>query len=84
MSEQERSMSNPEVADLLDLHFTFVSRLRSGIRQPSYTTLAKVKAVFDWPFDEQVGAILNDRYHIELEKKIDRYAAAHPKEKANA
>jgi len=75
-------MSNPEVAALLHLDFTFVSRLRTGQRQPSITTLAKVREIFGWSIDEQVDAILADDYHIQFESQIDTYAATH-QEKAN-
>jgi transcriptional regulator with XRE-family HTH domain len=69
-----RSMSNPEVGDLLGVHFTFASRIRSGRRTPSLTTMVKIRDVFDWSLDDQAKAIQNGTYPALLEQRIDAYA----------
>lgn len=68
-----RTMTNPQVADLLGIHFTHASRLRTGQREPSITMIAKVRDVLDWSADDQLDAILKDRYHILLEGRLAKY-----------
>lgn len=74
MTDTRSSMSNPQVADLLGVHYTYVSRLRSGRRLPSISTMAKIKELFDWDYESQVKAVLSDDFHVEFEKRLASYA----------
>lgn len=50
------AVSNPKVADRLGLHFTMVSRLRSGARLPSVEMMVKIEEEFNWSIAHQVKA----------------------------
>lgn len=76
MSET-RSMTNPQFAELIGMHFTFASRLRTGQRKPSLSTMVKISSLFDWSLDDQAKAMGRDNWHILLEQRIDQYAKTH-------
>ncbi len=82
MSES-RSMSNPQVAELIHVHFTHASRLRSGRRKPSRQMMSEIKRVFGWSIDDQSTAIDQGTFATEFEGHITEYAATHPQEPAN-
>lgn len=50
-------LTNEQVADLIGLTHSAVSRLRSGSRQPSMKTMFTVEAAFDWPAADQIQVI---------------------------
>lgn len=71
------AISNPQVADLIDMSPTGVSRLRSGARHPSVMTMITVADVFNWSMALQAHAYVEEDYHIEFEKVlVEQYGAA--------
>ena len=52
--ENENGLTNQRVAELIGLTYSAISRLRSGDRQPSITTMYAIESVFDWPVVDQL------------------------------
>lgn len=67
-------MTNQEVADMLQLTHSAVSRLRNGTRSPSLQTMVRVETALDWPLNEQITAKIEDTYAPYLEGQIARVA----------
>lgn len=64
------AISNPQVAALIDMSPTSVSRLRSGERHPSVMTMIEICEVFNWSIANQAYAYAEDNYHLEFEKVL--------------
>lgn len=54
----QAAATNSEIAQLLGLTHSGVSRIRAGLRIPSFTTMAAIATEFDWPIEQQVGAVV--------------------------
>ena len=73
------AISNPTVAEALGIDATMVSRMRSGKRIPSITTMAAVEKAYGWSMDKQVDAALSHQYHIKFEAMlIDKFGIDNP------
>jgi transcriptional regulator with XRE-family HTH domain len=71
---RKKHMTNQEVADLLFLTHSAVSRLRNGTRSPSLQTMVTVETALDWPLNEQITAKIEDTYATYLEGQIAKIA----------
>lgn len=59
------------VADLGVLTVSSISRIRSGDREPQYTTIWRIKDVYHWPIYDQVEAIIEGNYAEKFERRLD-------------
>lgn len=64
--------SNQTVASELGIHFTTVSRLRSGQRTPSLTLMQKISKTYDVPMDRLVQAKLRGQFSAVFGRVVDR------------
>jgi transcriptional regulator with XRE-family HTH domain len=60
--------TNPEIADLIGVHFTAVSRWRSGSREPTYMSMLLIAEALKWPVGEQASARVRGVYAEEFER----------------
>lgn len=65
-------MTNQEVANLIGLSHSSVSRIRKGERSPSLGAMVRIDASLDWPIDQQVTAKIEGVYAAYFEGQIDR------------
>lgn len=66
--------SNPTVAREIGLTYTAVSRLRSGARVPSVSTMLMIQEIFGWPCQEQMDARGSGTFHLAFEAMlIEKY-----------
>lgn len=61
---------HPVVAERLDVNFSSVSRLRTGVRHPSYRLMTKIEQEFGWDCGQQVHAAVNGTYANEFERVL--------------
>lgn len=54
----QAAATNAEIAQLLGLTHSGVSRIRAGHRCPSFPTMARIAEEFDWPIEAQVVAAI--------------------------
>jgi len=67
-------MTNQEVADLIGLSMSGVSRLRTGSRAPNDETMHRVHQALGWDIHQQFTARLNGDYPDAFNRAIRRYA----------
>jgi transcriptional regulator with XRE-family HTH domain len=69
-------MTNQEVADMLGITHSAVSRLRAGNRLPNLDTMARIETALDWPATDQFKVKYNHgpaAYSQELENRISAF-----------
>lgn len=68
-------ISHQEIADVVGLDMSTVSRLRAGQRKPNIDTMQRVEQAFAWPLADQVKArdLGPDRYAQDFEAHVRRY-----------
>lgn len=66
----QAAATNTEIAVLLGLTHSGVSRIRAGLRHPSFPTMVKIAAEFEWPVNEQIDARVANRYAAEFEERM--------------
>lgn len=71
---RKEHMTNREVAELLGLDHSTISKYRNGTRTPSLDVMVRIHNVLSWPLDEQVTAVIEDVYAPYLEGQIAQYA----------
>lgn len=71
---RKEHMTNREVADLVGLTHSTISKYRSGTRTPSLDVMVKISGALDWPLEDQITAVLEDVYAPYLEGQIAQYA----------
>lgn len=64
-------MNGRQLSEKLDISQAHVSRLRSGDRLPSMALMWAVDAALGWPAADQMVAIRQQRYHTELNARLD-------------
>lgn len=64
-------VTNEAVAKRLGLTHSAISRIRSGDRLPSFDTMVRIDAEYDWPIQDQTDARLLGSYHVEFERIIN-------------
>lgn len=65
-------MTNQEVATLIGLSHSSVSRIRKGERSPSLEAMVRIDSTLNWPIDQQVTAKIEGVYAAYFEGQIDR------------
>lgn len=68
-------LTNEQIAKLIGLTHSAVSRLRSSDRQPSIATMYRVESAFGWPASEQLETrMLNAKAWAEgFETALDNF-----------
>jgi transcriptional regulator with XRE-family HTH domain len=69
-------MTNREVAELLGLTHSAVSRLRAGNRLPNLDTMSRIETALNWPAGDQFIVKYNHgsaAYSQELENRISAF-----------
>lgn len=75
----QAAATNTEIATLLGLTHSGVSRIRAGLRHPSFPTMAKIAEEFDWPISKQIDARMAGNYSAEFERYLAAvYGDRHP------
>lgn len=64
-------MNGRQLADTLGASQAHVSRLRSGDRLPSMAMMWAIESALGWPATEQLAAVRDKLYHVELSKRLD-------------
>jgi transcriptional regulator with XRE-family HTH domain len=67
-------MTNKEVATLLNLDHSTISKYRNGTRSPSFHVMFEIEKHLGWPIDQQITAKIDDVYVSYLEGHIARLA----------
>ena len=67
-------MTNKEVATLLNLDHSTVSKYRNGTRSPSFHVMFEIEKHLDWPLENQIVALTEGVYAPYLEGRIARLA----------
>lgn len=65
-------MTGAEMADLLDVSESMVSRIRSGERQPSLDLMLKIRGTLGWSIEDQADAIKGEHYAGDFKELMDR------------
>lgn len=63
-------MTNERVAELLGVHHSMVSRLRSGERFPSVPLMTKIESIFRWKMSAQAKVFATPGYARGFERAI--------------
>lgn len=61
---------HPIVAKRLNVNFSSISRMRTGVRNPSYRLMAKIEQEYGWDCGQQVHAAVGGTYANEFERVL--------------
>lgn len=64
-------MTNSSAAAQLQVSASTVSRLRAGLRRPSFDLMLRIRREFGWSLDEQAEALTFGSYGHELDIILD-------------
>lgn len=61
------------IAEKIGVSPALISRLRAGIRPPSFTTMQLFQAAYEWPIGEQAESRDANRWHLDMEERARRF-----------
>jgi transcriptional regulator with XRE-family HTH domain len=72
---KDTRVSNQEIADLVGLDMSTVSRLRSGFRLPNIDTMTRIEKALSWPLTEQAAVRETgaQKYATQFESHVERF-----------
>lgn len=65
MPTRQGKLSNDALSRYLEISHAQVSRMRSGSRHPSVTTIGTLEKILHWPAEDQIRLILNDKTYTQ-------------------